>query len=67
MLVDKMKTLIIYVSFHHGNTLKIANEIAEVINADMVKPNEIKIENILSYDLIGFGSGIYFMKHHLLY
>ncbi|HEC76195.1 MAG TPA: flavodoxin [Thermoplasmatales archaeon] len=59
-----MKTLIIYVSFHHRNTERIANEIAEVMNAEMVKPEEVKIENILSYDLIGFGSGIYFMKHH---
>ncbi len=59
-----MKTLIVYVSIHHGNTEKIANEMAEVLNAKLVKPNEVNISEIFKYDLIGFGSGIYFGQHH---
>lgn len=59
-----MKSLIICKSIHHGNTLKIAQKIAEVLTAEIKKPNEIKLEELLSYDLIGFGSGIYAFKHH---
>ncbi|MEM1548660.1 MAG: flavodoxin family protein [Thermoproteota archaeon] len=59
-----MKTLIIYVSVHHGNTEKIARAIGEVLKADLAKPAEIDAEDISKYDLIGFGSGIYFGKHH---
>lgn len=59
-----MKSLIIYVSIHHQNTEKIAQVIGKVLNARLVKPSEIKPEEILNYDLIGFGSGIYFGKYH---
>jgi flavodoxin len=59
-----MKTLIIYQSIHHGNTEKIAKKIAEVLGADLKKPNEVKPEDLANYDLIGFGSGIYFSKFH---
>jgi flavodoxin len=60
-----MKTLIIYQSIHHGNTEKVAKKIAEVLGADLKKPNEVKPEDLANYDLIGFGSGIYFMKFHV--
>ncbi|MFH0868296.1 MAG: flavodoxin family protein [Candidatus Woesearchaeota archaeon] len=59
-----MKTLIIYQSIHHGNTEKIAKVIADVLKADLVKPNELDIEKMKKYDLIGFGSGIYAWRHH---
>jgi flavodoxin len=59
-----MKTLIIYVSIHHGNTEKIAKAIASVLEADMSKPAEVDASYVCNYDLIGFGSGIYFGKHH---
>lgn len=60
-----MKTLIIYSSKHHDNTKKIGDAIAEVLNADVInaKEKDISDESILKdYDLIGFGSGIYFGK-----
>jgi flavodoxin len=60
-----MKTLIIYQSIHHGNTEKVARKIAEVLGADLKKPNEVKPEDLANYDLIGFGSGIYFTKFHV--
>ncbi|MGQ9596730.1 MAG: flavodoxin family protein [Thermoproteota archaeon] len=59
-----MKSLIIYFSIHHGNTEKIARAMAEVLSADLVKSLEINPEAPQEYDLIGFGSGIYFGKHH---
>jgi len=59
-----MKILIIYSSFHHQNTKKIAEAMGEELGARVVGMEEAKKENILDYDLIGFGSGIYFWKHH---
>ncbi len=55
-----MKTLIVYTSFHHNNTEKIARAMAGVLDADLTDPEDADIQE---YDLIGFGSGIYFGKH----
>lgn len=60
-----MKALIIYQSIHHQNTEKIARLISEILGAKLVKPTEIQPAEILNYDLIGFGSGIYFWHHHV--
>jgi len=59
-----MKTLIIYNSTHHGNTKKIAKVMTEILNAELVKSDEVDITTLSKYDLIGFGSGIYYGKHH---
>jgi len=59
-----MKTLIICISMHHGNTERIAKAMAEILDAKLVKSNEVHINDLLEYDLVGFGSGIYFGKHH---
>jgi len=59
-----METLIIYNSTHHGNTEKIAKVMAEILDAELVKPDEVDIATLSKYDLIGFGSGIYHGKHH---
>ncbi len=59
-----MKTLIIYTSVHHGNTEKIANAISEGLNADLIRISKINPRNLENYDLIGFGSGIYYGKFH---
>lgn len=59
-----MKTLIICKSVHHGNTQKIAEVVAKVLEAKLVKPEELDINTVTKYDLIGFGSGIYYGKHH---
>lgn len=60
-----MKTLIIYQSIHKGNTEKIAKKMAEVLDADLKKPEEVKEEELSGYDLIGFGSGIYGFGFHV--
>ena len=57
-----MKVLITYNSIHRGNTEKIAKAMAAAIGADILKYNEVDGYNILDYDLIGFGSGIYYSK-----
>ena len=59
-----MKSLIICVSIHHGNTEKVAREMAATLDAELVKPYDVDINALSKYDLIGFGSGIYMGKHH---
>ncbi len=59
-----MKTVIIYASIHHKNTEEIAKAMAEVLNAKLIKFTEVKKEDVLNADLVGFGSGIYFAKFH---
>jgi flavodoxin len=59
-----MKTLIVYTSVHHHNTEKVAKVMAEELGADLISVVEVQPSTLAEYDVIGFGSGIYFMKHH---
>jgi flavodoxin len=59
-----MKALMIHISVHHGNTERVAVTMAKILNADLVQVNRVDINMLERYDLIGFGSGIYFGKHH---
>jgi flavodoxin len=59
-----MKVLMIYVSVHHHNTEKVAETMANVLDADLVQVKQADAIILERYDLIGFGSGIYFGKHH---
>jgi len=59
-----MKTLIIYVSIHHGNTEKVAKVMANILDAVLSDVKQANAGMLEQYDLIGFGSGIYFGKHH---
>jgi len=59
-----MKTLIVYTSVHHQNTEKVAKVMAEELEADLVPTMKAQPGMLAAYDLVGFGSGIYFMKHH---
>lgn len=56
--------LIIVYSYHHNNTAKIANEISSVLNADVKTPDQVKIDALSNYELIGFGAGIDSGKHY---
>jgi flavodoxin len=60
-----MKSLVIVISIHHNNTVKIGNVIAKVLNAKIKNPKDVKSEELSDYDLVGFGSGIYGAKHHV--
>ena len=59
-----LKTLIIYKSYHHMNTEKVAKAMAEAMSATLAKVEDVQPEELADYDLIGFGSGIYGYKHH---
>lgn len=58
-----MKTIIFYRSSYKGNTLKIAQTIAEVLSAELVSIDSNSKVDISEYDLIGFGSAINFAAH----
>jgi flavodoxin len=59
-----MKVLIIYISVHHGNTERVAQVMANILDADLLQVEQADASMLEQYDLIGFGSGIYFGKHH---
>ena len=59
-----MRTLIVYHSEHHGNTEKIARAIAPILDAELLKSAQTQIDTVEEYDLVGFGSGIYYSKFH---
>ena len=59
-----MKTLLIYISVHHGNTEKVVKAMANILDADLLRVEQVNPNLLEQYDLIGFGSGIYFGKHH---
>ena len=59
-----MKKIIVCKSVHQGNTDKIAKVMSSVLDAVVMKPEEIDPENIGKCDIIGFGSGIYAGRHH---
>lgn len=59
-----MKSLVIVISYHHGNTEKVARVFARVLDAEIKSPKQIRPEELDKYDLVGFGSGIYDEKHH---
>ena len=57
------KFLLVVFSYHHQNTEKIAKVMANVLNAQIKTPQDIKPVELPDYDLVGFGSGIYSAKH----
>lgn len=59
-----MKSLIVYVSVEHGNTEKVAKAISEVLGAELKEAKEVDPHALQNYELIGFGSGIFFSKFH---
>ena len=56
------QALIALYSYHHGNTAKLARVFAEVLDAEIRAPTDILAEDYGR--IVGFGSGIYGMKHH---
>lgn len=57
-----MKSVIIYASTHHGNTKKLVDAIANECEIDVVDATKVREKNLKEYDLIGFGSGIFYTK-----
>jgi flavodoxin len=59
-----MKSLVVYVSVEHGNTEKVARAISDVLGADLREAKDVDPSMIQSYELTGFGSGIFYGKFH---
>lgn len=59
-----MKTAVVYVSSHHGNTKKVIDEMSKEASMDLFKISETKKTDFSDYDIIGFASGVYFHKLH---
>ena len=59
-----MKSMIVCKSIHHGNTEKVAFRIARSLKAEVTGPEDVDLDTLGTYDLVGFGSGIYGEKHH---
>lgn len=55
-----MKTAIVYVSTHHGNTKKLADAIAAVNEVTLIDGTGDNAIDLTGYDCIGFASGIAF-------
>ncbi len=49
---------------HRGNTNKIAEAMADILDADLMEPQEADLVNLEQYDLVGFGSGVYGGRPH---
>lgn len=60
-----MKTIIFYRSSYRGNTLKIAQSMAETLSAELVSIDTTPSIDLSEYDLIGFGSAINFAAHDI--
>ena len=59
------QAIIVCESVHHGNTRRIAEAMAGILNAKIVTPVELTDPGKLAeYALVGFGSGIYFGRPH---
>ena len=59
-----MKSLVVYASIHHQNTEKVATVIAAELEANLLSVFQAHPDALATYDLIGFGSGIYGRKFH---
>ena len=64
LVPEIMKALIIYISVHHGNTERVAGVMANILDVNLLPVKQVDASILEQYDLIGFGSGIYFGKHH---
>src|SRR5512144_913054 len=58
------RALIICVSVHHGNTAAVARAIAAALKAEIREPEDVDPETLATYDVVGFGSGIFYGSHH---
>ncbi len=59
-----MDSLVVCMSVHHGNTRRVAGVMADELDAMLQRPGETTVDDIAAADLVGFGSGIYFWRHH---
>jgi flavodoxin len=58
------KALIICVSVSQGNTAAVARAMAAALKAEVREPEQVDPEALGEYDVVGFGSGVYYMTDH---
>jgi flavodoxin len=63
-MVSPVKSLLIVYSYHHNNTLKVAEAMAKELEAEIKTPQQTNPEEPQEYDLVGFGAGIDSGKHY---
>ena len=56
--------IVAYTSVQHGNTRRVAEALAETLGATAVDASSLTPEVVHAASLIGFGSGIFFGRHH---
>ncbi|MFJ6761025.1 flavodoxin family protein [Streptomyces sp. NPDC091273] len=59
-----MKTLLVCTSVSHGNTRRVAQAMADVLDARVLTPQEASATDPAGYDLVGFGSGVFSQRMH---
>jgi flavodoxin len=59
-----MRSLLICVSVSNGSTRRLADAMADELGTNVVEPEQVDPGELGSYDLVGFGSGIYAMSFH---
>ncbi|WP_306317133.1 MULTISPECIES: flavodoxin family protein [unclassified Streptomyces] len=59
-----MKTLIVCTSVSHGNTRRVADAMAPVLEAKVVSPEAVDPAEMADADLLGFGSGVFYGRLH---
>lgn len=59
-----MNATIVCTSVSHGNTMRIAETMGQVLRARVVDPEQIDPADLSGSDLVGFGSGIFNMNFH---
>ncbi|MFG2331697.1 flavodoxin family protein [Streptomyces sp. NPDC048604] len=59
-----MKTVIVCASVSHGNTRRIADTMAQVLDAKVVSPEQADLTELAEADLVGFGSGVFHSRLH---
>lgn len=56
--------LIICESIYNGNTLKLGRSMAGELNCQLVSVRQAENLDVMKYKAVGFGSGIFFARHH---
>ncbi len=61
--LENAKTLLIVCSYHHGNTMNVAQSMSEGLHARIITQKAIDHVVLDDYQIIGFGAGIDSGKH----
>ena len=63
-MTKPIKSLLVVFSYHHNNTEKVAKVFANVLNAQIITPQQVDPKDLQEYDVVGFGAGIDSGKHY---